>query len=70
MVSWHSIGIALGAIAVALAAFLQVDPNPDGDAVNRALAGLAAAFMAASVLLLHYYPTEVSGSPQPPPPSP
>jgi hypothetical protein len=67
MVSWHGAGIALGALAGALTAFLTVDPNPDGAAVNRALAGFAVAALAGSMYLLHYYPAEaVAPVPSPP----
>lgn len=65
----HTLGMVLGAIAAMLAAFLTVDPNPDGAEVNRALAGLSVALMAGSLFLLHNYPAEVTTSPPQPPSS-
>lgn len=56
----HTLGIALGTIAVALAA-LSTFLWPDD--YGRYLTAFAAASEAASLYLLHNYPTEVAPSP-------
>lgn len=50
----HTLGMALGAIAAALAAFLAADPSIP-EPYNQILAGLVAASSAASVYLQRYY---------------
>jgi hypothetical protein len=63
----HGLGVALGSLAVALAAFASYSLPDD---YGRYIAALAGACVAASTYILHAYPTEVSASPPPQPLSP
>lgn len=57
MVLGHTIGMACGAIAAALGAFLVADPTPGSPEVTQALAGLLAALAALSTYLQYTYPS-------------
>lgn len=61
----HTIGMALGAIAAALAAFLATGPGLIPEPYDQAVAALVAAFSAASVYLQRTY---APSSPQQAPP--
>lgn len=60
---WHSIGIALGGLAVALAAFASYSLPDD---YGKYVAALAGACAAGSTYLLHAYPVEDANAPSPP----